>query len=218
MVSDTGCGIDADAMERIFEPYFTTREPGEGTGLGLATADGVVRGCGGAIRVASRPGAGTRFCLFFPILAYRQRSARPARGAAADVRPAPRLLFVDDEEMIARLAKQSLERIGYQVDVHTDPRRALEAFRQDPQRYDLLLTDETMPGLSGSALARQILQIRPGLPIILLTGHGARTATARQEPLGIRAVVAKPIDVQDLSAVIERALDRNGRERQWRAS
>ncbi len=204
-VSDTGHGIPPDVMERIFDPYFTTKPVGEGSGMGLAVVHGIVQNHGGTISVHSRPGAGSTFQIVFPVV---ETAAEPA-PAEAD-RPAggrERLLVVDDEESVAVPLQQVLERLGYHVDVRFSSLEALAHFKNEPQAYDLVITDQTMPRMTGEALAVELLKINPSLPVILCTGYSEMVDESRAKSVGIRAFVLKPVVVKEIAAVIRAALD-----------
>ncbi len=204
-VSDTGDGMDEATVGRIFEPFFTTKAPGEGTGLGLAVVHGVMQSHEGSVTVCSRPGEGTVFRLYFP--------ACPAEAAETELDetdvPAghgERVLYVDDEAPIARVTGRVLEHLGYAVETHTKPVEALAAVRREPGRYDLVITDLAMPVMSGTDLAREILALRPDLPVLLATGYTATLTPARVQAMGIRELLSKPISVHALGTVVARVL------------
>jgi PAS domain S-box-containing protein len=204
-VSDTGCGMDQATQQRIFEPFFTTKPPGEGTGLGLAVVHGIMKDHEGAVAVYSQPGEGTIFHLYFP--------AHAGAGAVAAVEPGPvprghgeRILFVDDDEVLVRLGQKTLTELGYEVEVATEPAVALAMVRADPQRFALVLTDQTMPEMTGLLLAGQLLKIRPRLPIVLMTGYSATLTAAQVEAAGIRQLLLKPTTLQSLGTAVHAAL------------
>ena len=210
-VRDTGHGMDAKTMERIFDPFFTTKGHAEGTGLGLSVVHGIVKNHGGAITVSSKPGGGTSFEVFLP------RIDSPVRDEAVEPpRPSPtgseRILFVDDEEDVVFAGRKMLERLGYQVVVGRDGIEALEIFRAQPESFDLVITDQTMPRLTGAELARELVVIRPDIPVILCTGLGHSVEKALQEEegdlAGIREVAHKPLDREEMAGVIRRVLNR----------
>jgi signal transduction histidine kinase len=209
-VRDSGHGMDAATLERIFEPFFTTKAVGTGTGLGLAMVHGIVSDHGGAIDVRSGPGAGSSFELYF-----RQADAAPAdddRSAA----PLPHgqgetILFVDDERPLVLLGEEMLAAIGYEPIGFDKSSAALAAFRADPDRFDLVLTDEIMPDMTGSELASALHEIRPDLPIILMTGHGGPVKSRGPRAAGIREVLKKPLLSADLAKGLARHLVLRGR-------
>lgn len=210
-VRDTGPGMDAQTMERIFEPYFTTKEVGEGTGLGLATVHGIVEGSGGVIRVESDLGVGTLFEIFLPVRSRRTDHAIPVE---IDTRERPhgteRVLIVDDEPMVASVLKRGLEYLGHEVESLTSSVEALATFRAAPDRFDVVITDQTMPDMSGIELARQMVLIRPDIPIILCSGLGGLVYEAEAEAAGIRAYANKPILPLDLAAIIREIVGEKG--------
>ncbi len=207
-VKDTGQGIDPGVMNRIFEPYFTTKEPGHGTGLGLAMVHSIVEGCGGAITVLSEMGRGTTFYLYFPQLEMDLVSEEPIPGSLP--RGSESILFVDDEEGLMQATKQRLERLGYSVTGTTSALEALDLFRRAPQHYDLVITDFTMPHLSGADLAEAVLRIRTDIPVVLCTGFSDRIDRRKARELGIDDLVIKPLDVQTIAEVVRNAINRHG--------
>ena len=210
-ISDTGHGMDRATIDRIFEPFFTTKAPGEGTGLGLSVVHGVVRSHDGVIGVTSELGRGTTFQIHFPV--YEVRT--PAFGISAVPRPIgghERVLLVDDEQAVARSSARILERFGYRVTFHTDPTQALAAFRERPDGFDLVISDLTMPGLSGLDLARQMLALRPGLPVILASGYVDDDTLARAHALGVREVLLKPVMPNHLAEAVRAAVTGAARE------
>ncbi|MEW6288615.1 MAG: PAS domain S-box protein [Thermodesulfobacteriota bacterium] len=205
-VSDTGQGIDETTMARIFEPYFTTKEFGKGTGLGLAVVHGIVHDCGGMIKVDSEIGKGTAFHVYFPVAA---EEVDTTAAATADDIPAghERILAVDDEVALVRYEKVVLEGLGYQVTAVTDSSKAWEIFRDSPYSFDLLLTDQTMPAMPGTVLAGKILGIRPDMPVILCTGYSSVIDEGKAQEMGIRLLIMKPFDKKELARLIRKALD-----------
>jgi PAS domain S-box-containing protein len=204
-VSDTGHGMSANVRERIFDPYFTTKKVGEGTGMGLAVVQGIVRGHGGAISVYSEPGRGTTFHVYLP--RFEGGIATPAAAPEAFIGGMERILFVDDEAVLAELGKKLLESLGYAVSATSSSREALEIFRADPKRFDLVITDMTMPGLSGKELAAELLAARPGIPIILCTGFSEHINEGEAAEAGIRKYVMKPYSAKALSRIIRDVLE-----------
>jgi len=190
-VSDTGHGMSPETLERIFEPYFTTKEKGEGTGMGLSVVHGIVRTYGGTIRAYSEPGKGTTFKVYLPAIKGE------ARVQGAPILPLPtgneRILFVDDELPLVDLATQGLERLGYEVTPKTSSVEALEIFKAKPEAFDLVITDMTMPEMTGDRLAREMMAVRPDIAVLLCTGYSARISRESAEAMGIKAFVMKPV-------------------------
>jgi CheY-like chemotaxis protein len=202
-VRDTGAGIPSEIVERIFDPFFTTKGVGEGTGMGLAIVHGIVTSYGGAVRVTSQAGVGTTCRLYFPQL--RNGAWVASEAPIAVVSPSPsRILLVDDEEMLARLGQEMLEYLGYEVTAHTRSLEALTAFQADPQGFDLVITDQTMPEMPGERLVQELRRLRPDIPIILCTGFSHRMTAENVQALGIDACVMKPVVTQELAVVIAR--------------
>ncbi len=206
-VADSGRGMSPEVLERIFEPYFTTKGPGEGTGLGLAVVHGIVKGHRGAIRVKSQPGQGSTFQVYFPLARDGQERPAPAGGQAP--RGRERVLLVEDEPEVAAMASAMLGNLGYQVGAFTDSREALAVFFHDPQAWDLVLSDQTMPHLTGAELAQRLLEKRPGLPIILCSGYSEMISPGQARALGIRRFLKKPIMRQELALALRQALEEN---------
>ena len=204
MISDTGHGIEPALIDRIFDPFFTTKGPGEGTGLGLSVVYGIVKNHGGAISVVSEPGAGTTFVIYLP-LAEADESPEELNDVIIP-RGTGRVLFVDDEEHIASLGKEILTALGYDVTVRYSSLDALEAFRVHPNRFDLVITDMTMPNMTGAGLAKEVLGIRPDLPVILTTGYSDLINEEKATQMGIKAFVMKPFSLQDLAQVVSKTL------------
>jgi CheY-like chemotaxis protein len=200
-VSDTGHGMERSVMERIFDPYFTTKGPGEGTGLGLAVVHGIVKGHDGAIRVESEPGRGATFEVLLPTI-HHETGAEPLPGTREIPGGTERVLFVDDEEPLALTGKGMLEALGYRVSATTSSREALEIFRSRPDQFDLVITDMTMPHMTGSELAGHVLKIRADIPVILCTGYSDLITPEKAKDMGIREFVTKPLPLQDLADTI----------------
>jgi PAS domain S-box-containing protein len=205
--SDNGCGIPRDIMDRIFEPFFTTKTPNAGTGLGLAVVRGILKNHDAAINVYSEPGRGTRLHLYFPAA----RTISPV-AAAAQVEPkrgrGERILYLDDEESLVILAKRLLERMGYQVAGFNDSAQALAAFQTAPRDFDLVLTDLSMPGLSGMEVSRRMLEIRPDIPVLLATGYVRTEDVAQARSIGIREVIWKPQTVGEMGDLLAQQLEK----------
>jgi len=209
-VSDTGTGMDQKTMARIFEPFFTTKEPGMGTGMGLAVAHGIVKGHGGAIKVTSQPGLGSYFEIYLPL---REKQVTVVEVKSDDPLPMgrERVLFVDDESALADIGRQVLERLGYLVTSRTSSLEALNLFKARPDSFDLVITDQTMPQMTGAEMAREMLEIRPDLPIILCTGFSEKISAEKARAIGIRRFVMKPIVARQVAAVIREVLDQPAR-------
>lgn len=211
-VSDTGVGIEPHLLPRIFEPFFTTKKQGEGTGLGLSIVHGIVSRSKGLISVESRVGKGATFHLYFPVVVDNRRGAarRPPEineGEPSELSPVisrNRILFVDDEFSVTRLASIILPKYGISVVVENDSCKALEIFREYALDFDLLVTDQTMPGLTGVALTREVLLIRPDLPVIMCTGYSETVSPEEACKAGICEYVLKPPDFQQLASSIRR--------------
>lgn len=204
-VSDTGHGMDEQTMQRIFDPYFTTKENGKGTGLGLAVVYGIVNAHKGAIQVKSAPSKGTTFEVFFPSI----RSFISQEPVSYE-QPSPgeeSILFVDDEAALVRLATKLLEKCGYRVVGHTDPRKALELFKADPHKFDLVVTDTTMPHMTGNQLVQALQEIRPDVPIILTSGYSEKMSSEKAKAMGVQDFIMKPLSYGDLTKRIREAVD-----------
>ena len=205
-VSDTGHGMDAAVLARIFEPFFTTKGPGEGTGLGLAVVHGIMKDYEGGIYVQSRPGEGCMFDLFFPGAGAEEAAGLSAARSKIEPGNGESLLVVDDEPAICEVIAVMLRKIGYQVEKFTDPLMAWERFQGNPEAFDLLLTDLTMPRLTGRVLIAQVQRLRPGFPALLLSGGGRAPGEKKTEGIAVYAEVPKPPDMASLSFAVRRAL------------
>jgi CheY-like chemotaxis protein len=205
-VTDTGGGIPPQVLQRIFEPYFTTKAKGEGTGLGLSVAHSIIKASQGQITVHSELGRGTCFRVYLPMVADLRV---PLGELGPDALPtgSERVLVVDDDEAIAIMLKALLERLGYRVTALTESMKALAMIEQDPAGFDLLITDMTMPTLTGYELSRKVLAARPGMPIILCTGYSELIDKEQAYSLGIRAFIMKPLSVRELSLTIRQVLN-----------
>ena len=204
-IVDDGHGMSSDVLDRIFEPFFTTKGPGEGTGLGLAVVHGIVTNHGGTITVQSRPGKGSEFQVRIPLHEGK-------KAAVHDLNPKPlpegsgSILFVDDQETICSFMGRTLEKMGFEAVLRQNPVEALDDFRKNPGRFDLVITDLTMPEMKGTDLCRRLREIRPDLRIIMATGYGDSLDREMVRELGIQEVLSKPYTVGDLSAVLKRVL------------
>jgi PAS domain S-box-containing protein len=205
-VSDTGPGIDPAVMERIFDPYFTTKAVGEGTGLGLSVVQGIARGYGGTVRAHNEHGKGARFEVFFP--GMNKEASISAETSATLPSGAERILFVDDERDLVDLGKELLESLGYKVVAEKGSLEALESLRADPYGFDIVITDMTMPGMNGKELAREVLALRPEMPVILCTGHSEIIDDKLAKEMGITAFVMKPYNAANFAATIRKTLQK----------
>jgi CheY-like chemotaxis protein len=204
-VKDTGHGMDKVTMEKIFNPYFTTKEKGVGTGLGLAVLHGIVQEHGGVITVDSEPGKGTVFDIYFP--AIQQTEVPETRVREKEIRGGhEHILLVDDEEILVEMIKKMLERMGYSVETRTSSVEALALFSAQSERYDLVVTDMTMPNMTGEKLAVELIKIRPDIPIILCTGYSETFLEERVKNIGIKTLVMKPILRTELAKAIQDVL------------
>ena len=203
-VKDTGHGMTPEVAGRVFEPFFTTKKTGEGTGMGLAVVHGIVKSHRGAISLRTEPGKGTEFTIFLP----RIVGPRPAaeKGGGPYPKGTENILFVDDEDIQVRAMTRLLEHLGYRVVGLTNSRAALEAFRREPGAFDLAIMDQTMPDMSGADLAREILRLRPDLPIILCTGYSETINEESALALGVKAFMLKPFTARDIAVAIRGAL------------
>jgi PAS domain S-box-containing protein len=204
-VSDTGHGMPPDIIDRIFDPFFTTKEKGGGTGLGLAVVHGIVKSLKGIITAYSQPEKGTTFNIFLPVL------EREAEREKKTEEPLPtgteRILFVDDEPPLLDLGKKILEPLGYQVEVRSSAVEALELFKAHPERFDLVITDMTMPNMTGDRLSEELMAIRPDIPVILCTGFSTNMDEKKAKAMGIRTFTFKPILKRDIAVAIRKVLD-----------
>ncbi|MCP4642017.1 MAG: PAS domain S-box protein, partial [bacterium] len=204
-VSDTGHGMDEATAQRVFDPFYTTKESGEGTGLGLSTVHGIVLSHDGLIRVESEMGIGTTFQVYLP----RMGDAAAFEDGADEslTRGQGRVLFVDDDEEIVALNVQALVSLGYSVEGHTNALEALEAFRGAPEDYDLAITDQIMPQMTGMELAAELLTVRPDLPVVLVTGFSGGVSLEHAKSTGIRECLTKPVAVHTVSEVVKRMIE-----------
>jgi len=204
-VADTGCGMRNHVKERMFDPYFTTKKPGEGTGLGLAVVHGIVKGLGGSISVESEVGAGTAFQVFLPRIEHTQKMAEIEEPG-----PIPtgneRILLVDDEESLAETGREMMARLGYQVIARTSSIEALKLFTTRPDAFDLVITDDTMPKMTGVDLAKELMQARPDIPVILCTGFSELINEEGARNIGIKAFVIKPVVMRNIAETIRKVL------------
>jgi PAS domain S-box-containing protein len=203
-VTDTGHGMAPEVLKRIFEPFFTTKGPGEGTGLGLAVVHGIVKDHEGAITVESFPSVGSTFRVFFPEHAAAVDESREGGAGELPRGNGQRILFIDDEQALCDSARQIFERLGYEAETFSDPEAALERFRRVPQSFDLVITDLTMPRITGVDLGREIIRLNPEVPVLLATGFSGTWTPERVRALGIRDLVAKPLTAAALAETARR--------------
>ena len=206
-VKDTGHGIHPDNYKKIFNPYFTTKQKGEGTGLGLAVVEGIVKSHKGAVSVESEVGKGAAFHVYLPTI---KRKLLAEEDITA---PLPmgheRILLVDDEQPLVEIGKQMLERLGYSVATRTSSIEALELFKSDPDRFDAVITDIVMPNMTGDKLAENMMDIRPDIPIVLCTGYSEKFTRQQASDMGVHAYLMKPLVMRDLADTVRRAIEVN---------
>lgn len=204
-VKDTGEGLDPQTKERVFEPFFTTKGVGEGTGMGLALVYGIVESYGGAIFIDSEVGKGATFELYFPTM-QDIVAEEEAEETSSPVSGSGHILLIDDDEMYAETVTDLLERLGYSVTTMASSENALKLFQEKPGEFDLIITDQVMPGLTGEEVSREILTIRPGTPIIISTGHSTQMDAEKAKLMGIREFAMKPYVVSDIAKIIKKIL------------
>jgi CheY-like chemotaxis protein len=205
-VKDTGHGMEPQVLERIFEPYYTTKAQGKGTGLGLSVIHGIIKNHGGDINVVSQPGKGSTFTVYIPIIDDVELAVDSEESAMAD-QGNERILLIDDEKQIIDIEQQILERLGYRVTSKTDSQEALEEFATLPEKFDLVITDMTMPKMTGDELARKMMDIKPDIPVILCTGFNENITEEKALAMGIDRFVMKPIVKDELASTIRALLD-----------
>ena len=204
-VRDTGTGMTESTRMRIFEPFFTTKPAGQGTGMGLAVVYGIVKGHGGTVTVRSEEGVGSEFAVFLPYAEVRAAGETKEGGAVP--RGKERILLVDDEPLVVEMTSALLEDLGYEMYTAKDGREALDMFVGDPGRFDLVITDQTMPEITGIALAERMLEIRGDLPIILSTGYSETVSPETAKAAGVSEFVMKPFTKREVAGAIRRVLD-----------
>ncbi|WP_232364313.1 cache domain-containing protein [Desulforapulum autotrophicum] len=207
-IEDTGTGMDKKTIDKIFDPFFTTKEKGKGTGMGLSVVHGIVKSMNGEVQVYSEPGKGTQFHIYLPVVKsanekQETQTNEPIQGGTEGI------LLVDDEEGIITMEKLALERLGYRVTSRTSSIEALEAFRVNPDKFDLVITDMAMPKMPGDKLAVELIKIRPDIPILLCTGFSESMSEEKIKSLGVRGLLLKPIIIKDLAKKIREILDGN---------
>ncbi|HQN17500.1 MAG TPA: response regulator, partial [Syntrophobacteraceae bacterium] len=199
-----GTGISPDVIHRIFDPFFTTKKPGEGTGLGLSVVYGIARGSGGAVTAQSKLGEGSTFDVYLPAMAD---AGKPLPEAEKPIpKGSEHILFVDDEEILAAMWCDILSDLGYRVTSTTDSLDALHRFLDNPDSFDLVMTDMTMPGMTGMDLSRKILEVRPDMPILLCTGFNDQASEEKVRAMGIREFAMKPLSLKLTARLIRKAL------------
>jgi len=203
-VNDTGCGMERHVLEKVFDPFFTTKKKGEGTGMGLPVVAGIVRAHHGAITVSSEPGKGSMFNVFLPRIEGDPESDLDFKDLIPE--GTERILFVDDEEAQAKTGALMLQHLGYRVVTRTDSEEALKLFKQDPHAIDLVVTDQSMPRMTGAKLAAELMRIRPDIPVILCTGFSETIDADEAKALGIREFVMKPFTIREMAETIRKAL------------
>jgi CheY-like chemotaxis protein len=208
-IVDTGKGMNKTLIDKIFDPFFTTKEKGKGTGMGLSVVHGIIKSNGGAIQVYSEPAKGTEFKVYLPVIKSSSKKLEihqmkePIQGGIE------RILLVDDEDAVVTMEKLMLERLGYQVTSRTSSIDALEAFRANPNKFDLVITDMAMPNMPGDKFAFELTKIRPDIPVLLCTGFSEAMSEEKAVSLGIKGFLLKPIVMKDLSHKIREVLDEN---------
>jgi signal transduction histidine kinase len=205
-ICDNGCGMEKAVLDKIFDPYYTTKPHGQGTGMGLAVVHGIVKNHDGLVTVYSEPGQGTSFQIYLPQLV--EQSTVPAPDNDDEIpMGTEHILLIDDEALVARMQTRLLESLGYTVTLETDPLRALHLFTADPDAYDLIFTDMTMPKMNGATLSQNILSIRPDIPVILCTGFSELVNEAKARALGVKAFAMKPLVRKSVAEIVRKALN-----------
>ncbi len=205
--ADTGMGMNKDVMDRVFDPFFTTKKKGKGTGMGLSVVHGIVKGMKGEIKGYSEPDKGTEFRVYLPVVKSASEKQEPK---ADDLIPGgcERIFLVDDEQVIITMERLVLERLGYQVTSRTSSIEALEAFKANPDKFDLVITDMSMPKMPGDKLAAELIKIRPDIPILICTGFSETLTEERIKSIGIKGLLMKPMTIKDLAPMLRDALDK----------
>jgi CheY-like chemotaxis protein len=206
-VTDNGPGIDPAILGRIFEPYFTTRKIGKGSGLGLAVVYTIVKNHKGTITVQNRPEGGARFTMLFPTVDRKPRTK--IEPMEESFHGTERILFVDDEENITQMAREALTLFDYRIETQSDPEDALAMFTLNPGYFDVVITDMTMPKMTGAKLAEKLITIRPDIPIILCTGYSALIDEEKARQLGIAAYMMKPVSMSEIAKTIRKLMERS---------
>jgi PAS domain S-box-containing protein len=205
-VGDTGHGMDAETQKRIFDPFFTTKEVGEGTGLGLAVVHGIVLAHGGTIEVVTAPGEGAVFNIYLPVAASDYDEIAPMPAAPVPSGHGELICILDDEQIVGQVARLSLERYNYRTAVFTTPESCLEALKKDPSGFAVLLSDHTMPGMTGMEMSTHVRTFAPRLPIVIMSGYFSKISPRALEDIGHIALLAKPFSMNELVSTVHRAL------------
>ncbi|MCP4162556.1 MAG: response regulator [Deltaproteobacteria bacterium] len=205
-IADNGHGMDAETVKKIFDPYFTTKDPGHGTGMGLFVVQGIILNHGGVVKAESKSGIGTTFHIYLPSAesGYREEMEENSDYHGSK----ERIFLVDDEEQLIKLGKKLLERLNYKVTVEKNPTKALSTFKEKPYDFDLIITDMTMPGITGDILSREILKIRPEIPIIICTGYSDLINEEKARKIGVSDYIMKPLGKSELGKVVKDVLDK----------
>ncbi|MDM8539317.1 ATP-binding protein, partial [Desulfobacterales bacterium HSG17] len=206
-VSDTGCGITPNTIKQIFDPYFTTKERGKGTGLGLSIVHGIVKKHEGYISVQSEVDKGTEFNVYLPVIKIDSHIKKPKMYHPACISGHERILLVDDEQQIIQMLQKVLTDLGYNVRARTSSIEALHAFRANPDNFDIVVTDQTMPNMTGETLAKELMLVCPDIPVILCTGFSEVITREKIKEIGIRELVMKPVVTSEIAGVIRHVLD-----------
>ncbi|WP_287037950.1 ATP-binding protein [Desulfobacter sp.] len=211
LISDTGVGMDKEIALKIFEPYFTTKKVGKGTGLGLSVVHGIVKKAGGEIKVISEPDKGTCFYIYLPVLGSYPETASLPIVENNCMKGTGHILLVDDEEQIVKMEEKFLRRLGYETTACTSSAEALEIFKANPNRFHLMITDLTMPELTGEALARELKKINPDIPVIICTGLEKEYKDAWMDSVNVKGFLLKPVNMKELSRLISKTINGTGR-------
>ncbi len=207
-VSDNGCGMDSDTLSKIFDPYFTTKDKGVGTGMGLSVVHGIVKSHGGSINVVSVPGEGSDFSIYFPAITAVEES----QTAVVNIKEGngETALFIDDEDELVSLGKDVLSKLGYNVIAETSSVKAMALFKENPDKFDIIVSDTTMPDLTGIQLVRSVREVAPDIPIILCTGYSRQIDEQVLSDLGIEYLLIKPYEVSELAVIMRTLLEKDG--------
>jgi CheY-like chemotaxis protein len=205
-VTDNGSGMDAATLDRVFEPFFTTKGPGKGSGLGMAVVHGIMKSHDGAVSIQSEQGGGTTVFLYFPVQAPAVIEKLSAGKPSMPTGKGERVLLVDDEAALVMIGTKILQHLGYNVTGFTSAREALAAFTRQPNEFDIVITDLTMPGMTGIALADALLEVRPDTPILLCTGYIEESIRDQANLLGFREILVKPLATQLLAEAVQRVI------------